>query len=193
MELSDSELVERVRGGDDDAFRLIVERHSRALFRAAYRITGNSADADDVVQETFMRAYRQLSNFESRAALTTWLHRIAVNCSLDLIDSRKRRDNRTEHVEDLSSIASQTASPDRILLGTEMQKAVAVALDGMSGNERTAFVLRHFEGMPLEEIGEVLGTRMNATKNTVFRAVQKVRQHLQPYVDSRPYGQGSTV
>ena len=184
MELSDSELVERVRGGDDDAFRLIVERHSRALFRAAYRITGNSADADDVVQETFMRAYRQLANFESRAALTTWLHRIAVNCSLDLIDSRKRRDNRTQEVEDLADIASPAATPDRILLGSEMQKAVAVALDGMSGNERTAFVLRHFEGMPLEEIGEVLGTKMNATKNTVFRAVQKVRQHLQPYMGS---------
>lgn len=184
MELSDSELVERVRGGDDDAFRLIVERHSRVLFRSAYRITGNAADADDVVQETFMRAYRQLSSFESRAALTTWLHRIAVNCALDLIDSRKRRDSRTEEVEDLSVIPSSAASPDRVLLGSEMQKALAVALDGMSGNERTAFVLRHFEGMPLEEIGQLLGTKLNATKNTVFRAVQKVRQHLQPYMGS---------
>ena len=182
MELTDIDLVERVRAGDDDAFRLIVERHSRVLFRAAYRITGNTADADDVVQETFMRAYRQIATFESRAALTTWLHRIAVNCALDLIDSRKRRDSRTEDVEDMTTIASHDASPDRLLLGSEMQKAVAVALDGMSGNERTAFVLRHFEGMPLEEIGKVLGIRLNATKNTVFRAVQKVRQQLQPYM-----------
>ena len=184
MELTDIDLVERVRAGDDDAFRLIVERHSRVLFRAAYRITGNTADADDVVQETFMRAYRQIATFESRAALTTWLHRIAVNCALDLIDSRKRRDSRTEDVEDMTTIASHDASPDRLLLGSEMQKAVAVALDGMSGNERTAFVLRHFEGMPLEEIGKVLGIRLNATKNTVFRAVQKVRQQLQPYMGS---------
>lgn len=182
MEVTDTELVERVRAGDDDAFRLIVERHSRPIYRSAYRITGNAADADDVVQETFMRAYRQLASFESRAALTTWLHRIAVNCSLDLIESRKRRDSRTEDVEDLSTIASSQASPDRLLLGSEMQKAVAVALDGMSGNERTAFVLRHFEGMPLDEIGKVLGTKLNATKNTVFRAVQKVRQQLQPYM-----------
>ena len=182
MEVTDSELVERVRAGDDDAFRLIVERHSRALYRTAYRLTGNGADADDVVQETLMRAYRQLSTFESRAALTTWLHRIAVNCALDLIDSRKRRDSRTEDVEDLGSIAATSATPDRVLLGSEMQKAMVIALEGMSGNERTAFVLRHFEGMPLEEIGKVLGTRLNATKNTVFRAVQKVRQHLQPYV-----------
>jgi RNA polymerase sigma-70 factor (ECF subfamily) len=89
-----------------------------------------------------------------------------------------------EDVEDLSTIASAEAAPDRLLLGSEMQKAVAIALDGMSGNERTAFVLRHFEGMPLEEIGQVLGTKLNATKNTVFRAVQKVRQHLQPYMGS---------
>src|SRR5215212_11399723 len=115
---TDHELIERVRGGDDEGFRLLVERHSRAIYRSAYRITGNSADADDVVQETFMRAYRQLSNFESRAALTTWLHRIAVNCSLDLIDSRKRRDSRTEDVEDLSVLVSTEATPDRLLLGS---------------------------------------------------------------------------
>ena len=184
MEHPDSELVERVRAGDDDAFRLIVERHSRVLFRSAYRIVGNSADADDVVQETFMRAYRQLSNFESRAALPTWLHRIAVNCALDLIDSRKRRDAKVESTDDLSDIASTTASPDRVVLSAQMQREMAAALTAMSGNERTAFVLRHFEGMPLEEIGNILGIKTNATKNTIFRAVTKLRERLQPFTGS---------
>jgi RNA polymerase sigma-70 factor, ECF subfamily len=181
---TDHELIERVRGGDDEAFRLLVERHSRAIYRSAYRITGNGADADDVVQETFLRAYRALERFDARAAFTTWIHRIAINCSLDLIDSRKRRDGRVNDGEDLASIASTAASPDRIVHGLEMQRAVASAMERLSGNERTAFVLRHFEGMPLEEIGKVLGTQLNATKNTVFRAVKKLREQLQPFTGS---------
>jgi RNA polymerase sigma-70 factor (ECF subfamily) len=184
MELSDVELVERVREGDDDAFRLLVERHSRAVYRSAYRITSNAADADDVVQEAFLRAYRAADSFDGRSSFPTWLHRIAVNCALDLISARKRRTDKVDIVEDMSTIASHDAAPDRILMGSEMQRAIAEALTGMTGNERTAFVLRHFEGMPLEEIGRILGTRLNATKNTVFRAVQKVRHHLQPFVGS---------
>jgi RNA polymerase sigma-70 factor (ECF subfamily) len=153
MQPSDNELVDRVRGGDDEAFRLLVEQHSRSIYRSAYRITSNAADADDVVQETFLRAYRALNSFDARATFTTWLHRIAINCSLDLIDSRKRRDHRINDGEDLSLLASTDASPDRIVLGTEMQRAIAAAMDELTGNERTAFVLRHFEGMSLEEIG----------------------------------------
>jgi RNA polymerase sigma-70 factor (ECF subfamily) len=184
MEATDIELVDKVRGGDDDAFRILVERHSRAIYRSAYRITNNAADADDVVQEAFLRSYRALASFDSRASFTTWLHRIAINCALDLIDSRKRRDGRIDDGEDLSLIASHDASPDRVVLGGEMQRAIAAAMAGLTGNERTAFVLRHFEGMPLEEIGQILGTRLNATKNTVFRAVKKLRQQLQPFTGS---------
>lgn len=182
---TDNELVARVRAGDDEAFRLLVERHTRAIYRAAYRIVANAADADDVVQETFLRAYRAIDRYDARASFTTWIHRIAINCSLDLIDSRKRRDARhSGDDEDLSAIASTAASPDRVVHSLEMQRAVASAMERLSGNERTAFVLRHFEGMPLEEIGQILGTQINATKNTVFRAVKKLREQLQPFTGS---------
>jgi RNA polymerase sigma-70 factor (ECF subfamily) len=147
-------------------------------------MTGNEHDADDVVQEAFLRAYRQIGRFEERANFGTWVHRIAVNCALDLIDSRKRREARLDVLDDPSRIAGSEASPDRIVLGSEMQRAIAAAMDELSGNERTAFVLRHFEGMPLEEIGAILGIRLNATKNTVFRAVKKLRQQLQPFTGS---------
>jgi RNA polymerase sigma-70 factor, ECF subfamily len=156
MELTDIELVERVRGGDDDAFRLLVERHTRSLYRTAYRITTNTADADDVVQETFLRVYRAIDSYDGRASFTTWAHRIAV-------------------------IATNAATPDRVVLSAQMQREMAAALTAMSGNERTAFVLRHFEGMPLEEIGNILGIKTNATKNTIFRAVTKLRERLQPF------------
>src|ERR1700694_3718000 len=92
MEESDAAAVARAQAGDQDGFRVLVERHSRALFRLAYRMTGNEQDAEDMVQETFLRAYRQLGRFESRANFSTWLHRIAVNCSIDLIRGRKHQE-----------------------------------------------------------------------------------------------------
>src|SRR3954469_11208268 len=91
MELTDAVIVARARAGDADAYRVLVERHSRSLFRLAFRMTGNESDAEDVVQESFMRAYRQLDKFDERASFGTWLYRITANCSLDLMRSKKRR------------------------------------------------------------------------------------------------------
>jgi RNA polymerase sigma factor (sigma-70 family) len=87
MPHSDAAAVALARDGDSEAFRALVERHSRAVFRVAHRMTGSAQDAEDVVQETFLRAYRQLARFESRANFSTWLHRIAVNCSIDQRES----------------------------------------------------------------------------------------------------------
>src|ERR1022692_4453070 len=84
MDLSDGTYVTRARSGDSDAFRALVEKHSRRVFRLAFRMTGNEQDAEDVVQESFLRAYRQLGRFESRANFGTWLYRIVSNCSVDL-------------------------------------------------------------------------------------------------------------
>ena len=100
------------------AFAPLVERHSRSVFRLAYRLTGNEQDAEDVVQETFLRAYKQLENFESRASFGTWLYRIAANYSLDLIRSRKRHHEHRPAAEDeedalLSIPASATRSGSR--------------------------------------------------------------------------------
>src|SRR5438876_9420552 len=94
MEKSDATAVADVRAGDPDAFRVLVERHSRSIFRLAFRMTGNEQDAEDLVQETFLRAYKQLHRFDGRAAFGTWLYRIAANCSLDLIRVRKTRNER---------------------------------------------------------------------------------------------------
>src|SRR6201997_5445203 len=190
METSDATAIDRARGGDSDAFRLLVERHSQPVFRVAYRMTGNQHDADDVVQETFLRAYRTLDRFEERANFSTWLHRIAVNCSLDLLRARVRHDRHyggdPEEAEMTGAAKSEAALQDRLLLSAELQTHVNKAMERLTGNERTAFVLRHFEGMPVEEIGRTLGIQVNAAKHTIFRAVRKLRESLEPFVRSRP-------
>ncbi|PYQ31502.1 MAG: RNA polymerase subunit sigma-24 [Acidobacteria bacterium] len=189
MEMTDVTVVSRARTGDPDAFRLLVERHSQPIFRVAYRMTGNEHDADDVVQETFLRAYRQLDRFEERANFGTWLHRIAINCALDLLRARGRMDRYyggdPEDAEMNGTIRSEPEQ-DRLLISAELREQVAAAMERLSGNERTAFVLRHFEGMPVEEIGKTLGIQVNAAKHTIFRAVRKLRQSLEPFVRSSP-------
>ena len=185
MEANDSGLVTRARRGDTDAFRVLVERHSRPLFRLAYRMTGNQQDAEDVVQESFLRAYKQLARFDERASFGTWLYRIAVNCSLDFVRSRKRRNELaapadTEMEDPILSLPSHDPTPDRMALSGEVRDRVAEAMTELSPSERTAFVLRHFEGMCIEDVSRVLGCQPGAAKHSVFRAVQKLRRALEP-------------
>jgi RNA polymerase sigma-70 factor, ECF subfamily len=187
MEATDAAEVARARDGDSDAFRALVERHSRSVFRVAFRMTGNEHDAEEVVQDTFLRAYRQLHRFESRANFSTWIYRIAVNCAVDLLRTRMRHeDRRTSDTPDgtdpLMAIASKDPDPDRLLLSAEVQDQLRSAFGGLSALERAAFTLRHFEGRSIEEIGRALGLKTNATKHSIFRAVRKLRVALEPFV-----------
>ena len=188
MPQSDAATVALARDGDSEAFRALVERHSRAVYRLAYRMTGSAHDAEDVVQDTFLKAYRQLPRFEARANFGTWLHRIAVNCSIDLIRARPHRES--GHADnDLEQFGAAVenhdltgTSPERLMLSTEVQKRIDQAMGGLSPMERAAFMLRHFEGRSIDEISQSLGLKANATKHSIFRAVRKMRIALEPFV-----------
>ena len=187
MPLTDAATVALARDGDSEAFRALVERHSRAVYRLAHRMTGNPSDAEDVVQETFLRAYRQLGRFESRANFGTWLHRIAVNCSIDLIRARPHRESAhdaTDLDEYVGAEVSESGrpTPERLTLSSEVQDRIQGAMRSLSHMERSAFVLRHFEGHSIEEISRLLGLKTNATKHSIFRAVRKMRVALEPFV-----------
>src|ERR1700730_16090918 len=141
MEDSDSVAVARVKAGDGDAYRVLVERHSRGVFRLAFRMTGNQSDSEDVVQETFMRAYKQLHRWEARSSFSTWLYRIAANYSLDLVRSRKRHGEgpMTESSaagEDaprmIHPLPSLSPGPERLLMSSEVQQTVTSTLNELS-------------------------------------------------------------
>src|ERR1700757_4197059 len=132
-------VLARARQGDDDAFRVLVERHSRAVFRLAFRMTGNEQDAEDVVQESFLRAYRQLGRFESRADFGTWLYRITANCAGDL---RRVRQSRRDQPQSgpletaVNHTASEQPDPERMATSAEIRRRVADAMDDLSPLER---------------------------------------------------------
>ena len=190
MPQPDAATVALARDGDSEAFRTLVERHGRAVFRLAHRMTGNAQDAEDVVQDTFLKAYKQLGRFESRANFGTWLHRIAVNCSIDLIRSRPHREagHDAADLEHLGAMAGShdagQTTPERLMLSTEVQERVTTAMGALSQMERAAFALRHFEGQSIDEISRALGLKANAAKHSIFRAVRKMRLALEPFVES---------
>jgi RNA polymerase sigma-70 factor (ECF subfamily) len=197
MEVTDAAVVAQVLAGDRDAFRVLVERHSRSIFRVVYRMTGNQQDAEELVQETFLRAYKSLARFELRASFTTWLYRIAINRTLDFLNARKTQMNSKEmyqisdnpDAEEGNQVQLPAAGPgpDRLLLSAEMKRKIAGAMGLLTPAERVAFTMRHMEGRSIEEISQALNLKVNAAKNSVFRAVQKLRQQLEPYA-----GPGST-
>jgi RNA polymerase sigma-70 factor (ECF subfamily) len=176
--------IDRARRGDRDAFRVLVDRHARALFRLAFRMTGNESDAEDIVQETFLKAWKQIGRFDGRAGFGTWVHRICANCALDHIRARRRHDaGDSEDV--LAQAAAGTPSPERIAQSSQVTAMLGAALEELSGMERAAFVLRHYEGMSMQDISAALGVQTGAAKHSVFRAVQKLRRALEPAVSSR--------
>jgi len=181
----EDETVARARDGDLEAFRSLVEHHSRDVFRLAFRMTRNEMDAEDAVQETFLRAYKKISSFDGRSNFSTWLYRVTANTSIDIIRRRQRHDSRATSLDDETSRwapSSSDPSQDRILFSSEVKKRLDVALNELSEMERSAFVLRHFEDYPLAEISRMLGLKTSATKQAVFRAVKKVRKTLEPVV-----------
>src|SRR5256885_15503005 len=120
-------VLARARQGDSEAFRALVERHSRSVFRLAFRMTGNEQDAEDVVQESFLRAYRQLGRFESRANFGTWLYRIVANCSVDLMRSKQARHDqaRGESLDDVMEMpATDSPTPERLAQSGQIQERV---------------------------------------------------------------------
>jgi len=192
MELTDRAAVDEVLAGKHESFRVLVDRHGRKVFGLAYRMTGNEHDADEVVQETFLRCYKRLDSFEARSTFSTWLYRIASNCALDLLAKRKQdkahivendtREDDANSEERTLDYASPQPGPERMLLSSELRERVASAMKRLTDVERTAFVLRHFEGRSITEIGAVLKVREEAVKNTIFRAVKKMRTELEPLI-----------
>jgi RNA polymerase sigma-70 factor (ECF subfamily) len=196
MEVSDAAIVAQVLAGDQDAFRVLMSRHSRSVYSVVYRMTGNPQDTEELVQETFLRAYKALPRFELRANFGTWVYRIAVNRTLDFLATRKSQMQAgmkdTYQITDSPDaedgrqvqLPATAPGPDRVLLSDEVKNKLAQAMSLLTPVERVAFTMRHMEGRSIEEIGATLNLKASAAKNSVFRAVQKLRQQLEPLVGS---------
>lgn len=170
------------------ALPLLVARYARPLYRLAYRMTGNAQDAEDLVQETFLRAHRAWPRFQARSQAGTWLYRICTNAGLDLL--RKRRSQPVPFACEPGDdslpgdlLPTVAPSPERLVLSRETGAAFRAAFATLTPLERAAVSLRHFEDHSIADISAMLGVRSSAAKNTIFRGVRKLRRALRPLME----------
>lgn len=185
--MDEAALIRAAQAGDHNAFERLVRNYDQSVLKLAMNLLRSPDDAYDVYQEAFLRVYKNINSFRFDCSFHTWLYRIVTNLCLDQL--RKRKVRKTEPavvdtpegpIDRLETTPEQRphSDPQRALLSTEIQRRVEDTLSGMSARERMVFEMRHYQGMRLRAIGDVLGTSEEAAKNCLFRATQKMRSAL---------------
>jgi RNA polymerase sigma-70 factor (ECF subfamily) len=180
-------LIRAAQRGDQDAFEQLVRAHDQSVLRLAMNLLRSTEDARDVYQEAFLRVYRSLDSFRFDCSFQTWLYRIVTNICLDRLRKRKVRKEESAVVEtpggpvdrmDVFEEEAAHANPERTVWNRELQRRIENALHDLTPRERMVFELRHYQGLRLRNIGEMLGTTEEAAKNCLFRATRKMRAVL---------------
>lgn len=186
--VQDAELIREAQKGSRVAFDALVRQYDQAVLRLALHLTGSEQDAQDIHQEAFLKAYRHIGSFRFECSFYTWIYRIVTNLCLDHLRRRKtRREDSavmvdasgeehdvTVNVSDDRAMANPGRELDRKILSRQIQEA----LEKLTPRERTVFELKHYQGLRLRTIGEMLNTTEETAKNTLFRATRKLRMQL---------------
>jgi RNA polymerase sigma-70 factor, ECF subfamily len=186
--VDDTVLIREAQAGNRGAFEELVRQYDQAVLRLALHLTGSESDAQDIYQEAFLKAYRSVGKFRFECSFYTWLYRIVSNLCLDHLRKRQVRkedapvatDSKGEEYSVIDRVADDRAhsNPEHDLMRRELGSRIQSALARLSGRERMVFELKHYQGLKLRTIGEMLNTTEETAKNTLFRATQKLRAHL---------------
>jgi RNA polymerase sigma-70 factor, ECF subfamily len=187
LRMDETALIRLAQQGDERAFEELVRQYDQNVLRLALNLLRSPEDANDIYQETFLRVYKNLQTFRFDCSFSTWLYRIATNLCLDALRKRRVRkeedtivetgDGVLDRMDTIEEVRAEN-NPQRNLLSQELRKRIAKVLEDLTPRERTVFELRHYEGLRLRAIGDVLGTSEEAAKNCLFRATQKMRAAL---------------
>lgn len=184
MDSPELQAIRRVRDGDREAFRFLMDSHLAAVLRVTERITGSPVDAEEATQEAFLAAFHQLGKFREDSSFGTWVYRIAVNRALNLVARRQReatwKATPVEPTDESLLPPSALPNPEAEVLRRESAARRERAMQGLTAMERTALVLRHLEDHSMQEVAQALGVSVSAAKQAVFRAVAKMRRELSP-------------
>ncbi len=191
VRMDESALIRAAQGGDEGAFEELVRLYDQSVLRLALNLLRSPEDANDIYQEAFLRVYKNLHSFRFDCSFHTWLYRIVTNLCLDALRRRKVRKEEGTVVETsegvldrMDTIEEERADgdPQRRLLSQQLHGRIRHVLADLTPRERMVFEMRHYQGMRLRAIGEVLGTSEEAAKNCLFRATQKMRAALGDFI-----------
>lgn len=191
---ADLELVRRVQSGQKNAFDLLVRKYQHKVFAIISRYVHNHAEAQDVAQDTFLRAYRALANFRGDSAFYTWLYTIATNTAKNHLVSMGRRPPGDDiQIDDAAQFESamhlrDPATPERELMRQEIERAVTAAVDRLPEELRQAITLREVDGLSYDEIAQVMNCPIGTVRSRIFRARDAIDQNLRPLLDGRDTG-----
>jgi len=187
LRMDETALIRLAQQGDERAFEDLVRQYDQNVLRLALNLLRSPEDANDIYQETFLRVFKNLHSFRFDCSFSTWLYRIATNLCLDALRKRRVRREEDTVVETSDGVldrmdtieeARAEGNPQRHLLSRQLRQRIETVLKELTPRERTVFELRHYEGLRLRAIGDVLGTSEEAAKNCLFRATQKMRAAL---------------
>jgi RNA polymerase sigma-70 factor (ECF subfamily) len=180
---SSQELIARVRSGDDEAFRLIFDRYIRPVMSFIYDMIGQRDLAEELAQETFVRAYRGIKSLKDETKLSTWLFGIAKNVARESLRARLRENNKVEIENDsVMELSDKELLPDGRLLGKELNRVIYDALSTLDEDRREVFTLKVFQQRSYEEIAEITGFSIPKLKTDLHRARAEMRRRIQPYL-----------
>jgi RNA polymerase sigma-70 factor (ECF subfamily) len=186
---SDQQLVERVQAGDKAAFDLLVRKYQHRVLKLVSRFVSDAAEAEDVAQEAFLKAYRALASFRGDSAFYTWLYRIAINTAKNALVSNRRRpvdfdlDLQDPEQYDRHARLKEGDTPEGVLLTEEIREVVERAMEQLPEDLRTAIILRELEGMSYEEIAEAMDCPVGTVRSRIFRAREAIDRKLKPLLD----------
>lgn len=181
MRQSDSEVIQRVLGGDTAAFEVLVLEYQERTYRLAYRMTRNAEDARDLAQEAFVQAYRSLGSFQQRSSFSTWLYRIAMNLCLNHLKSAGRMD--PSEID--GSLRDRRPNSLEAILTDERTRALAAAIEALPPQQKATLTLRVHQGLSHREIAEVLECSEGTAKANYFHAVRGLQRKLQAFRDPK--------
>jgi RNA polymerase sigma-70 factor (ECF subfamily) len=188
-EVSDAKLVEQVQRGDTSAFDLLVRKYQHKVLKLVSRFVSDQAEAEDVAQEAFIKAYRALPSFRGESAFYTWLYRIAINTAKNALVSNRRRpvefnlDLQDPEQYERQARLREGDTPEGLLLTEEIRQTVQAAMAELPEDLRTAIMLRELEGMSYEEIAERMSCPVGTVRSRIFRAREAIDKKLKPLLD----------
>lgn len=190
---ADRLLVERVQAGDKQAFGLLVAKYQRKLARLIGRMVRDQAEVEDIVQDSFIRAYRALPGFRNDSAFYTWLYRIGVNTAKNWLVTHGRRATATDRMDGEESdsggdaeLLHDTDTPERLLMTRQIGETVNSAMEALPEDLRTAILLREIDGLSYEEIAQVMDCPIGTVRSRIFRARDAISAKLRPLLDAAP-------
>jgi RNA polymerase sigma-70 factor (ECF subfamily) len=190
--MTEKAIVQSAQEGNTEAFRMLFEENRKRIFALAYQYTRNAEDAEDILQETFIKTYNHLNKYklENDSSFSSWIYRIGINCSIDYIRRKKDKRNNYSDWDKLEPTLpdDKNSNPEHTTGLEELRHKISSLVEGLSPRQRMVFILKHYQQLSIKEIAEHLGCSEGSVKKQLFRAISAIKNPLKKHLWEKDYG-----